>query len=482
MSLTSKIAHNTAYQFGGKIIGTILGVLTVAIMTRYLGKIGFGEYSTITAYLQIFGILIDMGLSLIIIRLLADTEFENQKVINNVFTLRFFSSLVFLGLAPLIIIFLPYPLLIKIGVAIADLSFFFSSLNKILISLFQKELKMLNVTVAEIGGRLVLFVFVFIFALYDFGLLAIILAVVLGSLTNFLMNYSSAKKFVKISFAFDWPVWHKILKFTWPVAISIAFNLVYFKADTIILSLVRSQSEVGLYSAPYRILEILTNFIYLFMGLLFPVLTFAWQQKNLDRFRGMIQKTLDILLIITIPMIFGTLFVAKRLMLLIAGPEFAESGLILQILIFATAFIFINSLFGYLIVVIDKQKKIVGAYVFVAIFSLLGYILTIPKYGYFGAAAFTIISEALIFIFNFIIVTKTIKFMPSFSILYKAIAASLIMSLFLYVSRNLNVIGLFFLSSLIYLLALYLFKGLPKELILEMLKIKSEPEVAKINE
>lgn len=482
MSLTSKIAHNTAYQFSGKIIGTIFGVLTVAIMTRYLGRIGFGQYSTITAYLQIFGILVDMGLSLIIIRLLADSEFANQKVINNVFTLRFFSSLIFLGLAPLIIIFFPYDLLIKIGVAIAAFSFFFSSLNQILISLFQKELQMLKVTMAEISGRVVLFLFVFLFAIYDFGLLAIIIAVVLGSMINFLINYVYAKKFVSINFAFDWPVWHKIIKFTWPVAISIALNLVYFKADTIILSLVRSQAEVGLYSAPYRILEILTNFIYLFMGLIFPVLTFTWQQQDFVRFKGMIQKTFDILLILTIPMIVGTLFVANKLMLLIAGPEFFESGLILKILIFATGFIFINSLFGYLTVVIDKQRKMVGAYIFVAIFSLLGYILTIPRYGYFGAAAFTIASEALIFVFNFIITTKTIKFSPSLSIFYKVIAASFIMAVFIWIFKSINVIELIFLSSLIYLIALYLLKGLPKELILEMLKIKPEPEIAKINE
>ena len=100
------------------------------------------------------------------------------------------------------------------------------------------------------------------------------------------------------------------------------------------------------------------------------------------------------------PMIFGTLFIAKDLMILIAGPEFAESGLVLQIIIFATAIIFINSIFGYTIVVIYKQKQMVWAYVFVAIVALAGYIYLIPKYGYLGAAYFTVVSEALILFFN----------------------------------------------------------------------------------
>ena len=211
MSLARQIAKNTFIQFIGKIIGIFLGVLTVAIMTRYLGTDGFGQYSTITAYLQFFGIMVDMGLSLIIIRLLADPEFSQTKIINNVFTLRFFSALLFLGLAPLVVLLFPYDNIIKIGVAITTLSFFASSLNQILISLFQKELKMLQVTLAETAGRLVLFVLVFYFAYQDMGLLAIMVAVILGSIVNFLLNYIFAKKFITIKFSFDWLIWKKII-------------------------------------------------------------------------------------------------------------------------------------------------------------------------------------------------------------------------------------------------------------------------------
>jgi len=481
MSLTRQIAHNTIIQFIGKILGTVIGVLTIAILTRYLGKIGFGQYSTITAYLQIFGILIDLGLSLTIVRLISDIAYDKQKAVNNVFTFRFFSALIFLGLAPLVVIFFPYDNLIKVGVAITSLSFFFSSLNQILISLFQKELKMTWVAISEIIGRLILFILVFYFAYFDWGLWSIMWAVVLGSATNFLLNYFFALKFVKINFDFDWKLWKKIIQLTWPLALSIAFNLVYFKADTLILSLVRTQAEVGVYNAPYRVLEILTNFIYLFAGLIFPILTAAWVEKNMSRFKDIFQKTFDALLIITIPMIIGTLFVAKNLILLIAGPEFMESGTVLKILIFATGFIFINSLYGYTIVALDKQKQMVWAYVIVAVVSLTGYILTIPRYGYYGAAYFTVFSEALIFFFNLVVVTRNTKFLPSLKIVNKTILASLIMALGLYLTARINVLLQIVISCLIYIIALYLLKGFSREFVREIIKTKSQPEQTKID-
>ncbi len=472
MSINKKIAQNTIIQFSGKIVSTILGVITISIMARYLGAIGYGQYAIIMAFLQFFAILVDLGLSLTVVRLIADPKYNQEKVFNNVFTLRVFSALIFLGIAPLIVLAFPYPMIVKIGVAVTTLSFFFMSLNQILIGLFQKELRLDKVTIAEVAGRVVLLGSVITFAILDYGLLFIMLAVVAGSFTNFILSYVFAHRFVKIKFAFDFSYWAKTWDLTWPIAVSIAFNLVYFKADTIILSLFRSTAEVGIYAAPYRVLEILMNFVYMFVGIVFPVLTLYWAQKSFAKFKDLFQKTFDFLVILSVPMVFGTMFIAKDLMLLIAGPEFADSGLVLKIIIFATAIIFINSLFGYTIVVINKQKKLVWGYIFVAIFSLIGYLIFIPKYGYLGAATFTIIAEALIFLINAVVTIKTTKMMPSLMIFTKTIGASLVMSLFLYLFTGQNVILLIIGASLIYTIALYLFKGFSKEMVLDIISLK----------
>ncbi|MCX6744355.1 MAG: flippase [Candidatus Parcubacteria bacterium] len=480
MSLTRKIAHSTMIQFAGKIVGTFLGVITIAIMTRYLGQIGFGQYSTITAYLQFFAILVDMGLSVAVLRLISDPKNNQQDIFNNLFTLRFFSALIFLGIAPLIVVFFPYDNLIKIGIAVTTASFFFSALNQILISLYQKELKMVAVTVAEIAGRAILLTLTAIFAYLNYGLLAIMAAVVLGSLINFLINYIFALRYVKIKFTFNWPEWKKILKVTWPLALCIAFNLVYFKADTLILSLVRTQAEVGIYNAPYRVLEILVNFIFMFMGIVMPLLTIYWTTNNFEKFKEFFQKIFDLLLIVSLPMIFGTWFVARNLMTFIAGPDFTVSGDLLKILIIATAIIFINSIYGYTIVVLDKQTQMVKFYLINAAIALAGYIITIPLYGYWGAAVFTIISEAFIFIVNFIVVTKTTGQVPSLKLLPKIILATLSMCLVLALIPNLNVILQLLIASIVYLGALYLLKGIDKQLIFDIIRLNSEPEQPKI--
>ena len=52
MSFTRKIAWNTAVQFGAKLAGLAVGLVTIGFLTRYLGVEGYGEYTTIIAFVE----------------------------------------------------------------------------------------------------------------------------------------------------------------------------------------------------------------------------------------------------------------------------------------------------------------------------------------------------------------------------------------------------------------------------------------------
>jgi len=322
MSLTRKIAHNTIYQAIGKIIATILGVIAIALMTRYLGQEGFGQYTTIVAFLQFFGILVDMGLTLITVQMISTPGVDQNKIIGNMFTLRLLSALVFLSIAPAVAFFTPYPVIIKLGILITTLHFLFISLSQILIGVFQKHLSTGRAAVAEVAGRVGLLAGLGVVIWLDQGILWMMTAVIFGSVVNFFVGFALAKKFVRIKLRFDWPVWQKIITLAWPVGISIAFNLIYLKADTLILSFLRPASEVGLYGAPYRVLEILVTFPFMFVGLLMPVMTYNWMQNNKENFRKVIQKSFDLLAMLAMPLMIGTYFLGRPIMTLVAGEEF----------------------------------------------------------------------------------------------------------------------------------------------------------------
>ncbi|NCF75328.1 MAG: oligosaccharide flippase family protein, partial [Xanthomonadaceae bacterium] len=145
MRLTQKIAYNTIIQTIGKFISLSLGVVAFGIMTRYLGTERFGQYTTVVAFLQFFAILADMGLMLITVQMISRPNIDEEKILSNIFTLRFFASIAFFSIAPIVSLFFPYPKIVKIAISIFTISFFFLSLIQVLTGLFQKKLKIIKV-------------------------------------------------------------------------------------------------------------------------------------------------------------------------------------------------------------------------------------------------------------------------------------------------------------------------------------------------
>ncbi len=471
-----KVTSNTVYQLAGKAVSTVLGLIAVAIMTRYLGREGFGGYATIIAFLQFFGIIVDFGLTIITVQMISEPGADEKKIASNIFTLRFFSAIIFLGLAPLVVLFFPYSPLIKIGVLVTTLSFLFIALHQVLVGIFQKHLQMGKVALAEIIGRVALVLGIVLAVFLDSGLLGVMAAVVAGSFFNWLMTFIFSRKLIKISWAFDFSLWKEIIRRSWPIGISIMFNLIYLKADTLILSLVRTQEEVGLYGASYRVVDVFTMIPIMIVGVVLPSLTYYWAERNREKFREVMQLAFNGLSILAMPVLVGTLFLATPVMVFIAGEDFAPSGAILKILIFGVTAIFFGQFFGHLVVALHKQKQMVWGYIITAILTLIGYLIFIPRYSYYGAAAMTVFSEVLICLLTFLMVYSTSRVLPSLKILFKALAASLVMGASIYVLRELHILILIAMAVFIYFVVLYLMKGFSKEFLRELVRVKKTAE------
>lgn len=399
MSTTRTLAWNTAIQVAGKIISTAIGVVVVGLMTRYLGQEGFGMYSTANAFFQVFGIMLDLGLNVMLVQMLGehagDDAYENRAV-SATFTLRVAMAAIVLSFAAVIGLFMPYPQELKIALFAIWGSFFFSSLNQIIIGVHQRHLKMHVVAIGEVAGRLTLLLGVLVARSQGWGLVPIVAIVSLGGFVNFLITSTIARRFASVVWNWDVAFWKTILKRSWPIGVSILFNLIYFKADTLILSSVRPFSEVGIYGAAYRVLEIIITIPFMYTGVLLPLLAKSWILKETGRFQALFRNSLVAMLLISTPLIGGALILGERIMTTVAGRDFAISGDILKILIVAAVIIFIGTVSSHAIVALDAQRRMLPIYIGVAVLTLIGYLLFIPTYGMWAAAWLTVFSEGAV--------------------------------------------------------------------------------------
>jgi len=473
MSTTRKIAHNTGVQLIGKIISTLLGLFAVGIMTRYLSQEEFGWYTTAIGFLQFSSILIDFGLIPVTAQMLSEAKGQEERLFKNILTFRFWSALFFFLLIPGVAFFFPYPHEVKIAIALLSLSFFGISMNQVLTGFFQTTLKMHLHAIGEVLGRIILVTGVFFFSRHSGAFYPMMAMVSVSNIGFTLFMILKAKNYTKIGFAYDWNIWKRIFTKMWPIAISILFNVMYLKGDILILAAYKTQTEVALYGAPYKVLDIITQTAMMLMGVMLPLLSYAWSQNMKEEFKYRFSQSFDGMMLFALPMTAGLILLAQKIMLLIAGDKYIDSTYLLQILSLAVFGVYLGAIFGHASVAINRQKQTIWIYVTNAILTVTGYFIFIPKYGAIGAAWMSVFSELYAGVLLAVVILYYTKVKISITPFLKILFSTLIMSGVLFLLPDWNIFFLIPVGMMVYGSSILVTKAVSVKTLKEILKIQS---------
>ena len=456
--MPSSITKQTAIQIFGKTLSLILGLWVISLMTRAMGQAGFGEYTTVIAYLQVAGILADLGLTMTLARELGTGQINESTLTGNAISFRTITSGIVFLLAPTVALFLPYPPLIKLAIVLASLAFWAGSITQSLTAVFQAKQASSRLIITELMGRIILLIGTYIAVTQKFVIIQYIIVLIITNVITCGITLFKIKKLIHFNWQINFDIWQYLWHTTWPVGITIALNLIYFKADTLILSLYRSASEVGLYGAAYRVLEVLLMLPAIIGGLMLPLMANSYKKNNHDELTTHYHNILDSLLAAGLAVIIGVWMIGTPIIIWLAGVDFAVSGKILSILSVAVACIFIGNATGYTIFAIGKQKRMILAYATAAVLALTAYIMFIPSYSYWGAAWVTVGVEAFMAAVGIIILWHY-NLRPSFVRWPKIILSTIALGLGLWIP--LPLIAKIICGGVLYVVSLWGLKLLP---------------------
>lgn len=428
---TRRFATNYGVQILGRAMTMLFGLVTIGVLTRALTGAEYGEYTTALTFLQFFAVIVDFGLTLTLIVMISEEGADEKSIVGNLFSMRMLSGALLFSLAPVAVLAFPYSAAVKQGVLVGAAGYLLMAGATMLVGIFQKHGAMWRAAVAETLNRVVLLGLVVLLASRGAGLVAMIAATVVANFVWLAATLWLARPVIRIVPRFDPAVWKDAVRRSWPIALSIAFNLIYLRGDILFLSLFRPSADVAVYGVAYKVLDVLTALPVMFMGLLLPTLVADWSAGAREKFGGHLARAFDLFAIVTIPLVVGTQAVGARLVELIAGDQYAASGPLLQFLILALVAVFFSTLYGHAVVAVNKQRVMIFGYAAAAVVATTGYLTLIPRYGAWGAAATTLVSELFIATITFLVVRRASGAMPAFGVTLKALAASGLMYLVL---------------------------------------------------
>lgn len=481
MSLTRKVAFNTIFQIVGKVIVTAISLVTIGYLTRFLGVAGYGNYTTIFAYVSFWAVIADFGFFWVLVRELSKPDADKNHIFNNVITLKIIFGLVVFALCSAVGFFIPqYGWTLKIGISVIAASWFWMSLNATYIGLFQSQLEMYKTVASEIIGRVIILGGVVWLIFHQGNFQAILAVYIVGNFINFALNYLWGSKYIRLRPAFNLPFWKIILADSLPLALLSIIGVVHFKIDTVILSLMKGPLDVGIYGVPFKILEIATVIPAIFIGNVFPILTRYYHAQD-SRLNESIQKSFDFLVIMAVPIIVWLAVLAWPIINLIAGQDYLLASTItihgfaisaprvLIILAFYVGISFLLYIFSNILTVINKQSTQIKPMIIVTIINIVLNVIFVPRYSYFASAIIACVTVTMMLVWWFVLSHRYLQFRLNYQVFPKALLAGLAMGLVCYFLMPWNVILVSLIGGAIYFLVGYWLKLFDQEMIKKIL-------------
>ena len=172
------------------------------------------------------------------------------------------------------------------------------------------------------------------------------------------------------------------------------FSVCIERLDVFMLSALQNLKEVGLYSAPYKIYELGLMIPTLMALVLAPVLSSHFKE-NIDEFNKLIMIVLRFILLSWAPVIVLLAYYAPALIALIFGAEYADSSVVLQLLLPGLIFVGIANMFSVSLIVSNKAHVELKILALVATGYAIQLLFFIPQWVIAGAASATLITALL---------------------------------------------------------------------------------------
>lgn len=349
------IARNASVLMASQLITWVLALLLTVVLPRYLGASSIGKYSLATSLLAIIGIVSSFGMETLIKKEVARSPQRYLDLFGTVAVLRFCLYLLgYLVLAAYVKL-VGYPVDTIQVVAILCVSTLIDQFANIQQASLMGMERMEYVSLTTVVNKIFTTVVSIVLLLLGQGLLAIAAVTIGASLINLGISSLALRRLQKGPSSFDLHLVRWILKSSFPYLMSTVFLILYQRVDTVIISLLTNEKEIGWYSAADTLYASLLFVPTIFMTAVFPTLVRLYV-SGADVAQKVVRKSFDLLLIVGIPIGLGVVAVADPVVVLLYGADFAGSGPILAVFGVVLILTYLNILLGQYMISIDRQS------------------------------------------------------------------------------------------------------------------------------
>lgn len=428
-NLFTRIARNSIIGFLEKLIEISAGIISVAVLARYLDVENFGLYTLITTFAGIMLMLCSTGLDRVMVRDIAADRENFLKYLQNVKGAR----LILAGISLSLIIIMSFPLGLNNRLAFGSLFIFalselISMYASVYLSVFRAFEKMEYNTFVTFIARATTLLGIIAVVYFKLGFFAIFAAINAGSMVKALLavlifrsNFSA--KHVPVSFLKS----NVIVRDSLVIAASTFFAIASIRMGVFMLKAFGTLKDVAYFQASNVLLIQLQSVSAVIVTALYPVIS-SWKYNSVL----IMENSAKFLFMLGLPLMTLTFFFGSDIILLVYGDKYAAATPAMRILILSVVFTFLAHLFEIGLLSQHRQRLLTIGWGIAFFVNLCFGAIVVPRYGLIGCASVMTLSFASLFFALYVFMTKHTVFKINSGIFIKPGAAFIVMAAYLY--------------------------------------------------
>jgi O-antigen/teichoic acid export membrane protein len=464
MNKIRRVVNNTLISLFGQVVTWSSTLLLTIAYGRYLGDIKFGELFLAITFVSLVGIPVEQGFNQQLTRDVAENPEKAQEYLWNTLLIK---AMLWVPLYGAILFFswlLGYDQEQRVIIAICGITLMSGSTVSTFAALhyafertlfpavgmiLEKGLTALVGTILLINGATVQ---VMAFVLLGGSIIdAIWVAVWFFRLEGWRVSINKV-------------IARKLLRGCIPFILYGVLGIIYYRIDTILLSLMASAAVVGWYGAGYRLFDTLFFIPSIIVNaVMYPVFS-KLSASSPSTLKVAVEKCMNLLLMCALPI--ATLFAiaAPNIVgFLYHRAEFTNTIPVIQALAPGLVIIYANALFFSIIVATRGEKKIPIMAGAALVFNLGLNLFLIPRYQQVGAALVTSLTELLLLCISLVFVPRNLLPAGSIKVGGKVLLATILMGLAAFLLRSQSIFIIGSVALVIYIAVATLLGTIPRE-------------------
>jgi O-antigen/teichoic acid export membrane protein len=375
-------------------VSLALSLIAVPFMIRHLGVVDYGYFVTVTSIVFIIGGVTEAGLTYVGISEVSKLDgAERERYLRNLVGLRFALTVPGIAIAVGLTAVTGADAPIVYGTAIAGLGLLLALTQQTYMIPLNAQLRLGWVTVLEVLKQASLSFFYLLFVVIGGTLVDFFWATVLAGVVMIVATLLLVRQHGSLQPRFDVSTWRRVLVDTLPYAVATAVGLIYFRIVVVLMSYIATPHETGIFSAAFRIAEVVAAMAWVVVSSAFPILARAARDDE-ERLAYGLERVFEVSLLVGTGIALGLAVGAPFAIQVVAGPGFDGSVSVLQIQSLALITSFLLATWALALLALKRYREVLIANLIAAVVSIVGTLVLVPPLGARGGAIAIVAAEA----------------------------------------------------------------------------------------